>query len=238
MLREWSVAEQRYRAVLEVLDGASVTDVARRFGVSRQTVHAWLRRYAEDGGVVNLDDRTSRPWSCPHQMDPVIESRVLTLRDEHPVWGPDRIRYELQQDDIDPVPSRSAIYRALVRGERIDPAKRKRRRADYRRWERGRPMELWQMDIVGGVHLSDGVEVKCVTGIDDNSRYVVSAKLVARATARPVCEALLEALARHGVPEQILTDNGKVFTGRFGPTGLRVRCCSTGSAPRTESGTC
>jgi transposase len=45
MLREWSVAEQRYRAVLEVLDGASVTEVARRFGVSRQTVHAWLRRY-------------------------------------------------------------------------------------------------------------------------------------------------------------------------------------------------
>jgi transposase InsO family protein len=219
MLREWSVAEQRYRAVLEVLDGASVTDVARRYGVSRQTVHAWLRRYAEDGGVVNLDDRTSRPWSCPHQMDPTVESRVLTLRDEHPVWGPDRIRFELEQEDLDPVPSRSGIYRALVRGERIDPAKRKRRRADYRRWERGRPMELWQMDIVGGVHLSDGVEVKCVTGIDDNSRFVVSAKLVARATARPVCEALLEALERHGVPEQILTDNGKVFTGRFGPHG-------------------
>ena len=222
MLREWSVAEQRYRAVLEVLDGASVTEVARRYGVSRQTVHAWLRRYAEDGGVVNLDDRTSRPWSCPHQMDPVIESRVLTLRDEHPVWGPDRIRYELEQEARDgavPVPSRSAIYRALVRGERIDPAKRKRRRADYRRWERGRPMELWQMDIVGGIHLADGVEVKCVSGIDDNSRYVISAKLVARATARPVCEALLEALERHGVPEQVLTDNGKVFTGRFGPRG-------------------
>ena len=222
MLREWSVAEQRYRAVLEVLDGASVTEVARRYGVSRQTVHAWLRRYAEDGGVVNLDDRTSRPWSCPHQMDPVIESRVLTLRDEHPVWGPDRIRYELEQEARDgavPVPSRSAIYRALVRGERSDPAKRKRRRADYRRWERGRPMELWQMDIVGGIHLADGVEVKCVSGIDDNSRYVISAKLITRATARPVCEALLEALERHGVPEQVLTDNGKVFTGRFGPRG-------------------
>jgi hypothetical protein len=58
-----------------------------------------------------------------------------------------------------------------------------------------------------------------VTGIDDNSRFVVSAMLVARATARPVCEALVEALGRHGVPEQILTDNGKVFTGRFGPGG-------------------
>jgi len=75
------------------------------------------------------------------------------------------------------------------------------------------------MDVVGGVHLADGVEVKVVTEIDDNSRFVVSAKVVARATARPVCEALLEALGRHGVPEQILTDNGKVFTGRFGPHG-------------------
>jgi hypothetical protein len=44
-------------------------------------------------------------------------------------------------------------------------------------------MELWQMEVVGGVHLADGTEVKVVTGIDDNSRFVVSAKVVARATA-------------------------------------------------------
>ena len=75
------------------------------------------------------------------------------------------------------------------------------------------------MDLVGGFHLSDGVELKAVSGIDDNSRFVVSAKLVSRATATPVCEALLAALRRHGVPDQILTDNGKVFTGRFGPAG-------------------
>ena len=50
MLVELAVAEQRYRAVLEVLDGASVTEVARRYGVSRQRVHTWLRRYAADGG--------------------------------------------------------------------------------------------------------------------------------------------------------------------------------------------
>ena len=55
-----------------------------------------------------------------------------------------------------------------------------------------------------------------MTGIDDHSRFVVCAKAVLRATARPVCQALAEALRRHGIPEQILTDNGKVFTGRFG----------------------
>ena len=75
------------------------------------------------------------------------------------------------------------------------------------------------MDVVGGFHLADGTELKAVSGIDDNSRFAVSATLVRRATAKPVCDALLAALRRHGIPEQILTDNGKVFTGRFGPAG-------------------
>jgi transposase InsO family protein len=44
--------------------------------------------------------------------------------------------------------------------------------------------------------------------------------LVARATARPVCEALLAALRTYGIPEGVLTDNGKVFTGQFGAGGL------------------
>ena len=218
MLRELRVSELRYRAVLEVLDGASVTEVARRFGVSRQTVHVWLRRYAGEGGLVNLEDRSSRPHGCPHQLAVAVEARLLEVRDAHPTWGADRIRYQLERDGV-VVPSRSAVYRALVRNGRIDPTKRKRRRVDYRRWQRGRPMELWQMDVVGGIHLADRVEVKCVTGIDDNSRFVVSAMLMPRATARPVCDALLAALRRHGIPEQILTDNGKVFTGRFGPRG-------------------
>jgi len=34
-------------------------------------------------------------------------------------------------------------------------------------------MELWQMDIVGGVLLADGSEAKVVTGVDDHSRYAV-----------------------------------------------------------------
>lgn len=216
MLVELGVMEQRYRAVLEVLDGASVTEVARRYGVARQTVHGWLRRYAGEGGIANLADRSSRPWSCPHQMPVVLEARVLAIRGQHPAWGPARIAYLLAREGVDPVPGRSSIYRALVRHGLIDPTKRRRRRADYRRWERGRSMELWQMDVMGRVHLADGVEVKVVTGIDDHSRFVVCAAVVARATARPVCAALAAALVRHGVPEQILTDNGKVFTARFG----------------------
>ena len=216
MLVELRVAEQRLRAVWEVLDGASVTEVARRFMVSRQSVHVWLRRYSADQG---LGDRSSRPHECPHQMSPATEARIVEIRRAHPGWGADRIGYQLQQDVIGLVPGRTSIYRALVRNGLVSPGQRKRRRADYRRWERARPMELWQMDVVGGFHLADGTELKAVSGIDDSSRFGVSATLVRRATAKPVCDALLAALRRHGIPEQILTDNGKVFTGRFGPAG-------------------
>jgi transposase InsO family protein len=98
------------------------------------------------------------------------------------------------------------VYRALVRHSLAGPKKRKRRREDYRRWERGRAMQLWQMDVMGRVHLAGGQEVKIVTGIDDHARFIVCAKAVAAATARPVCLALAEALRRHGIPQEILTD--------------------------------
>ena len=117
MLVELGVVEQRYRAVLEVLDeGASVTDVARRYGVARQTVHGWLRRYANQGGLGALADRSSRPETCPHQMAPEVEARIVGLRRAHPAWGPSRIRWQLEQQGADPLPGRSSVYRAL--GER------------------------------------------------------------------------------------------------------------------------
>jgi transposase InsO family protein len=213
MLTELSVVEQRYLAVREVLDGAKVTDVATRYGVDRRTVHRWLLRNANEG-LGALADRSSRPDRCPHQIAPEIEARIVALRRAHPGWGPRTILAKLRRELEEP-PSRSSIYRCLVRHRLIDHKPRRRRPQDYKRWERSRPMELWQMDVMGGVLLQDGTELKVVTGIDDHSRFCVIATLVVRATARPVCDALLESLARHGVPEQILTDNGKVFTGRL-----------------------
>ena len=123
--------------------------------------------------------------------------------------------FELAKRRLGPVPSESAAYRALVRAGMIDPSVRDRRSRKWKRWERGAPMELWQMDIVGGFALADGTSAKALTGIDDHSRMCVCARLMARERTRAVCDGLRAALVTYGVPEQILTDNGKVFTGRF-----------------------
>jgi len=214
-MRELSVAEQRYQAVLAVIsDGLSISQVASKVGVSRQTLHAWLARY-EAEGLEGLTDRSHRPASCPHQMPADVEAMLLELRRSRPYWGPRRLVFELAKRGAAAVPSESAVYRALVRAGMIDAVRRDQRARKWKRWERGAPMELWQMDIVGGFPLADGTSAKALTGIDDHSRMCVCARLMARERTRAVCDGLRAALATYGAPEQILTDNGKVFTGRF-----------------------
>ena len=209
------MAEQRYQAVMAVIgDGLSISQVAEKVGVSRQTLHGWLARY-EAEGLEGLKDRSHRPVHCPHQMGAEVEAMLLELRRTRPYWGPRRLVFELGKRGVRPLPSPSGVYRALLRAGMIDPAERDRRSRKWKRWERGAPMELWQMDVVGGFPLADGSCAKALTGIDDHSRLCVSAKLMARERTRAVCDGLRAALATYGTPEQILTDNGKVFTGRF-----------------------
>ena len=222
MLVELSVVEQRYQAVLAVIrDGVPVVEVARRFDVSRQAVHRWLRWY-EQQGLGGLADRSHRPPRCSHQMDAAVEVWVLEARRRNPGWGPRRLVHEAVRAGVSPVPSRSGVYRLLKRHNLIDPNARKRRSRKFKRWERGTAMELWQLDIVGGMSLANGREAKILTGIDDHSRFVVCAGVMSRATSKAVCEHFAAAMRRYGVPAEVLTDNGKQFTGRFGPKDVEV----------------
>lgn len=215
-LVEISVVDQRYQAVMAVLqDGWKVTEVADHLGVARQTVHRWIARH-EAGGVLGLTDRSHRPQSCAHQISPELEALICEIRRKHPGWGPRRILHELGRAGVDPLPGRSSVYRCLKRHNLIELRRRKKRRDEFRRWERDRPMQLWQMDVMGGVLLDDGADLKIVTGIDDHSRFCVAAGLVRRATSRAVCEVFKASMLRYGAPDEVLTDNGKVFTGRFG----------------------
>jgi hypothetical protein len=88
---------------------------------------------------------------------------------------------------VRPLPSESGVYRALTRAALIEPGARRRRREAWKRWERwerGAPMELWQMDVVGGIGLADGSTAKALTGLDDHSRFCVSATLMPRERTR------------------------------------------------------
>jgi transposase InsO family protein len=158
-----------------------------------------------------------------------VETAVCELRREHPRWGPRRLAHELGRVGMAPVPSRMTVYRILVRHGLVEVRKRGRRREDYRRWERDAPMALWQLDIVGGVFLADGTEVKVVTGVDDHSLLSVIASACLRATGRAVCLAFARALGRYRVPEE--TDNGKLHS-----TCQAADCCASLTVGASVSG--
>jgi transposase len=94
VLVELSVVEQRYHAVMEVAAGVPVTQVAARYGVSRQSVHSWVRKY-EQSGLPGLADRSHRPDSCPHRIAGEVEALVCELRDP-PCFG--RLKVEREAD--------------------------------------------------------------------------------------------------------------------------------------------
>jgi transposase InsO family protein len=122
------------------------------------------------------------------------------------------------------LPSRATVHRILVRHGLVVGRPRRKKRSEYVRWQRPAAMQLWQLDIVYGPRLVDTVtgevrEARIVTGVDDHSRFCVLARVVERATGRAVCLAFAHALGRYGAPEEVLTDNGKQFTDRFGRGG-------------------
>jgi transposase InsO family protein len=88
-------------------------------------------------------------------------------------------------------------------------------------------MPLWQAGLVSGIFVAGGTEARLVTGIGDHSRFCVICQVVIRAAGRAVCLALAAALRQSGVPGEVLTDNGRQFTDRFGKGGevLSGRIC-------------
>lgn len=207
-----ALAEYRYRAVREVLGGSPIGEVAERYGTTRQSLHSWRKRF-EAEGMPGLVDRSRRPKSSPSRVDAEAEALICRLRREHPRWGARRIVHELGRRGVDPVPGRATVHRVMARNGLVKPQEQRHKR-QYRRWHRDAPMQLWQLDIVSGVPLADGRSAKLVTGIDDHSRFVVISAVVMVPTGRAVCEAFAQAMRRYGVPGEVLTDNGRQFTGR------------------------
>src|SRR5487761_1080900 len=232
MLRELNVVEQRYRAVVEVLSGTSVIEVAERYGVARQTVHRWMARYRAEG-LDGLADRSHAPRQHPWRIPAETEALICELRRAHPRWGPRRLVFEMDRRGY-PGLSRSTVYRVLVRHQLIQPVPRRRRRDQYIRWDRPATMQLWQLAVPASLFLASGHECKVITGVDDHSRYCVIATVVYRATGRAVCSAFVEAMRVYGVPLKCCRTMASSSPG-VSASPAQPRCCSSGSAGRTAS---
>jgi transposase InsO family protein len=218
--------EGRRRLVGLIESGWTVAAAAESMQLSRQCAHKWWRRYVLEGDA-GLEDRSSRPRSCPHQTPAHVERRVIALRQSRRV-GPARLA------GIVGVP-RATVYRILVRHgmNRLRWMDRSTGRV-IRRIETSRPGELVHIDVKklavippGGGHKKLGRAARTGsvikrgqgynyihTAIDAYSRLAYSEILDNEtiATCVPFLERAAAWFATQGITiERVLTDNGNGY---------------------------
>jgi transposase InsO family protein len=203
-----SVADQRQEFVLLAsLAGANKSALCERFGISRQTGHLWLRRFA--AGERAFEDRSRRPLHSPRRLTDDLEARILAVRKVHPAWGARKIVAVLRRDGIAP-PAASTVHAVLSRHGCIAPESPG---GAYGTFERGAPNALWQMDFKGRVRLGCGQWLHPLTVIDDHSRFAVGLAACADQQTQTVQTRLEVTFRHHGLPEAIYVDNGSPWGG-------------------------
>jgi transposase InsO family protein len=206
--QEVSVADQRREFVmLASLVGANVSALSERFGISRQTGHVWLRRFA--AGEKDFEDRSRRPLHSPRHLPGEMEARILGVRDAHPAWGARKIAAVLRRGGVEP-PAASTVHAVLSRHGRVAPGSPGRA---YGAFERSTPNALWQMDFKGRVRLGSSAWLHPLTVIDDHSRFAIGLAACADQRTQTVQTRLEAAFRHHGLPEAIYVDNGSPWGG-------------------------
>jgi transposase InsO family protein len=205
-------------AVLKVTTGQlTVTDAAAEYGYSRRHLHRLLARYRE-GGLDAVDPRSRRPLSNSAATPEPVRERIIELR----LWltkagldaGPVTIAWHLEQEGRRP-PSTSTIRRILHTAGLVVPEPRKRPRSSYRRFAAAQPNECWQSDFTHWP-LADGTDVEILNWLDDHARFLLGCTAHTPVTGDIVTDTFLTVAEEYGFPASTLTDNGRVYTARFG----------------------
>ena len=206
---EVSIMDQRREFVMfACCEGANVSELCRRFGISRQTGYKWLGRFG--GADSDLADRSRRPLTQPARTPDHVEAAVLAVRDEHPAWGARKIARCLERAGVAP-PAASTVHAILKRHGRVAPDARVSRA--YGRFEKPAANLMWQMDFKGRVRIGDGNWCHPLTVLDDHSRYALCLQACDNQRGSTVQPLLAKTFRTYGLPDALYLDNGSPWGG-------------------------
>lgn len=186
--------------------GYNISELCRRYGISRKTGYKWLRRFSEDG-ILGLEERSRKPLSSPSKTNPLMEEAILSLRLQQPFWGGRKLKAYLERNGHTEVPSPSTISNILKRHALINEYPSSRT-AHYRRFEHEAPNRLWQMDFKGYFYMENRKQCHPLDILDDHSRYLLSLTACANQQKDTVKAILEDVFRRYGIPDRINIDNG------------------------------
>jgi putative transposase len=188
-----------------------VTTFCEEHEISRKTFYAIRARVRADGAAAALEPRSRRPKSSPTKFTDEVKHQALGVRAalessglDH---GPISVHDKLHALGMTPVPSVASLARIFRETgvARVEP--RKKPRSAWRRFVYPAPNACWQLDGTEYV-LSGGRRCVILQLIDDHSRFAVASHVAWGETSEAAIAVFDKAVAAHGVPQRLLSDNG------------------------------
>ena len=211
--KESSVMEERLRFVARFLDGETMSELCREFGISRKTGYKIFNRYKEHG-LAALTDRSRRPVRYANQLPAQVESLIVRLKHNKPHWGARKIRELLIKrlaSDVR-VPAKSTVHAVLDRHGLVKRMGRKRNRASGTPLSPGAtPNDLWCADYKGEFKLGNRRYCYPLTVTDHASRFVLMVEGLDSTRQALAFTAFERLFAERGLPQAIRSDNGVPF---------------------------
>jgi transposase InsO family protein len=189
--------------------GLPAADFAALIGLSKHTLYAWKKRFEQQGPAGLLDQPRGGPRGS--KLPDLTRRSILMLKEANPSWGCQRISDMLARGPALPA-SASAVAQVLHQaGYELEEVATHPHPDKVRQFERAKPNQLWQTDLFTFILKRQNRRVYLVAFMDDHSRFITGYGLHASQSSALVLEVLRAALVSHGVPEEILTDNGSQY---------------------------
>ena len=195
-------------------------------GISRKSFYELRKRAVNEGPAAVLEPKSRRPHSSPSRVSEEVKEHAIAVRAaleasglDH---GPISVHDKMHAMGLDAVPSIASLARIFrEKGvARLEP--KKRPRAAWRRFVYPAPNACWQLDGTEYV-LTGGRRCVILQLIDDHSRYAVASHVAWGETSDAAIAVFDKAVAAHGVPQRLLSDNGRALNpSRLGILGQFV----------------
>src|SRR5436309_4671887 len=234
--RKSSVMEEKLRFVLEYEQRQrTMSELCRRYEISRETGYVWLRRYRA-ASWEGLLEQSRAKQRHGNQTPEKIEKMVLDLREAHSRWGPRKLKRVLEREEPGRKWPAASTTGALLKREGLVVGRKKRRRtAPYTEplAHAAGPNQVWCADFKGWFRTGDGQRIDPLTISDAHSRYLLRCQAVEKMDTARVQAVFEAAFRQYGLPRAIRTDNGVPFasTGLAGLSRLAVWWLKLGIVP-------
>lgn len=206
--------DERIKFIGHLLDGEKMSELCKKFGISRKTGYKFLQRFKSSGPEGLLDQKRG-PRNVPHKTPTEIENLVIKVRKRKPSWGPKKIaaRLRVLYPEVK-IPASSTIGEILDREGFIESRKRKNRFLCAREplfATSARPNAIWCIDFKGQFRMSNGNYCYPLTISDHYSRFLIGCEALPNTKFEESQLVLERAFKRFGLPEKIISDNGSPF---------------------------